>query len=248
MMRRALALAAWASILVAVAVGGDALLVGPLAPPGVLDPGSWASWAGARTPIHAAFAVTGLAVVALAWYLLAVTALQVSAHVMGAARLVALSDVVTLPAVRRSVHAVLGLGLAGSVVAAGAARSLPPVIGGPMALVATAAPLEAEPPDSEAPVMRRLPDPAPVPKERQPEPGEAPPAVEEWTVAPGDHLWSVAARVLEAAWERVPADDEVGPYWRRLVAANSDRLADPANPDLIYPGQRLAVVEPPTPR
>ena len=244
--RRALALTGWATVLVAVVVGGDAVLVGPLAPPDVLAPGSWSSWAGSRAPLSAAFAVAGLTVVALAWYLLAATALQVCAHALGIARLVALGDVVTLPALRRSMHTALGLGLAGSLAAAGAPRSLLPETSAPAVLVAAAVPLEAEPPGSEPPVMRRLPD---AGAEAGPgavaDPGPPPDPPDAWTVAPGDHLWSVAARVLEAAWGAVPSDAEVAPYWRRLVDANAERLADPANPDLVFPGQVLVVATPP---
>ncbi len=242
---RRLGLAAWVLALITVAVGGDALLTGPLAPPALTDPGSWAGWAGARTPVDAAFAVLGLTLVVVAWYLLAVTAVQAAATVVGASRLISIADLLTLPAVKRSVHAVLGAGLACSVVAAGAARGSNPFAGAPMGLVAASAPLEGEPPaELDTPVMRRLPDGAP--EEPAAVRGSAAvPAAGEWTVAPGEHLWSVAASVLEAAWE-APADEtQVASYWRRLIDANTDRLADPANPDLVFPGQRLSVVEPP---
>ena len=253
---RRLGLAAWVLALITVAVGGDALLTGPLAPPALTDPGSWAGWAGARTPVDAAFAVLGLTLVVVAWYLLALTALQVAGGLVGAARLVAVSDVLTVPVVRRSLRAVLGVGLAGSVAAVGTGRSPAADVGTPghpMALlVATAVPDQqptdgGEPP-AEPPVMRRLPDAAGEPKPPEavgtPAPAAAP---REWVVAPGDHLWSVAARVLEAAWETDASDDQVAPYWQHLVEANHGRLGDRGNPDLVYPGQRLIVVEPPPP-
>ncbi|MDP9420351.1 MAG: LysM peptidoglycan-binding domain-containing protein, partial [Actinomycetota bacterium] len=106
-----------------------------------------------------------------------------------------------------------------------------------------------EPPgEAEPPVMRRLPDTAAEPMPPEAEGAVAPAApLHEWVVAPGDHLWSVAARVLEAAWETDASDDQVAPYWHQLVEANHHRLGDPANPDLVYPGQRLIVVEPPPP-
>ena len=66
-----------------------------------------------------------------------------------------------------------------------------------------------------------------------------------WTVAPGDHLWSIASRVLSDAWGRPPSDVEVVPFWEQVVELNRDRLADPANPDLIFPGQSLVVPAPP---
>jgi nucleoid-associated protein YgaU len=46
-------------------------------------------------------------------------------------------------------------------------------------------------------------------------------------VQPGDHLWNIAERTA-------PAD--VATYWRRLVELNRPRLADPDNPDLLFPG------------
>jgi len=61
----------------------------------------------------------------------------------------------------------------------------------------------------------------------------------------GDHLWSIAAAVLEQRWGRPPHDDEIAPYWRALVAANRGGLVDPGNPDLIVPGQQLRL--PPAP-
>ncbi|PLS75238.1 MAG: hypothetical protein CYG61_08380, partial [Actinobacteria bacterium] len=41
--------------------------------------------------------------------------------------------------------------------------------------------------------------------------------------------------------QRAPSDAEVDAYWRRLVDANRAILRDPANPDLLYPGQVLTV-------
>jgi nucleoid-associated protein YgaU len=66
-----------------------------------------------------------------------------------------------------------------------------------------------------------------------------------WTVAPGDHLWSIATRVLAEGWGRAPSDAEVAPYWEQVVGVNRDRLADPADPDLLFPGQVLVVPRPP---
>jgi hypothetical protein len=31
------------------------------------------------------------------------------------------------------------------------------------------------------------------------------------------------------------------PYWHRLIERNRSRFADPANPDLLFPGDRLLV-------
>lgn len=61
----------------------------------------------------------------------------------------------------------------------------------------------------------------------------------EITVAVGDHFWSLAEDQLTAALGRPPTDSEIVPYWRDLIDANADRLVEPGNPNLIYPGQRL---------
>ncbi len=248
-----LRVAGWAAVLVAVALGIDSLLVGPLAAPTLGQPGSWAAWGSARTPLQAFFAVVGRMVVLGAWYLLAATVVGTAARLLDAATLVRATDALTVPVLRRALRGALGVGLATAVVTTGAGARSPIAGPGPagtrVALVAASAPLpEADEPPAgaaEPPVMRRLPDgeAAPTPPES---PGSALAAApSDWLVAPGDHLWSVAVRVLETAWGRAASDDDVTPYWQRLVEANRDRLADPANPDLVYPGQRLAVVEPP---
>ena len=87
--------------------------------------------------------------------------------------------------------------------------------------------------------------PAPPPASDAPEAGAAPsPSTRE--VEPGDHFWGVAARTLAQAWGRPPAAAEVVPYWRTLIEANRSRLADPGNPDLLFPGQVLDL--PPVPQ
>ena len=60
-------------------------------------------------------------------------------------------------------------------------------------------------------------------------------------------FWGIATNVLSAAWHRSPTDTELLPYWRLLIDHNRDRLADPANPDLIYAGQIFELPSPPPP-
>ncbi len=285
---------AWLGMLALVAWGGATLGRGALAPPPLAEPGAWADWAAARSPVEAGFAVLTLVVVVLAWYLLAVTVLATTGHLLRARRLLRLADVLTLPLLRPAVHAALGLGLVGATVAGvaaapGARPGVRPLDPAAAALVVATGEPSRVPPgpraegfaapvaDGEAsrPVMRLLPpedagsietdDPASRPVMRllppeaasSPEPAPDPdalvaaepapaPAVDaRWEVRPGDHLWSVAAHVLEEAWGAPATDDEVAPYWRRLVEANRSVLADPANPDLLFPSQLLAVPAPP---
>jgi nucleoid-associated protein YgaU len=64
-------------------------------------------------------------------------------------------------------------------------------------------------------------------------------------VVAGESLWTIAADTLVADQGGTVDDAQVGAYWRQLIDTNRDRLADPHNPDLIFPGQ---VVElPPVP-
>ena len=63
----------------------------------------------------------------------------------------------------------------------------------------------------------------------------------EVAVAPGDHLWAIAARTVTERLGATPTDAEVAAYWRRLIEANRDRLVDPHDPSLIHPGQRLVL-------
>lgn len=67
-----------------------------------------------------------------------------------------------------------------------------------------------------------------------------------WNVALGDHLWSIAAESLEDHWGRTNLTDrEIASYWKDLIVANEDRLVEPGNPDLIFPGQTLVLPPPP---
>lgn len=101
------------------------------------------------------------------------------------------------------------------------------------------APSPASPPSTAT--MRALPNDAapdsPAPPTQPPVP-QAPTASASTTIAaPGDSFWSIAESTLHTRWDRLPTDDEVDDYWRALVAANQDRLAQPGQPDLIFAGQ-----------
>jgi nucleoid-associated protein YgaU len=85
--------------------------------------------------------------------------------------------------------------------------------------------------------MRLLEDPSPAPA---PAPAAAP-APRTYEVQPGDHLWSIAERRLAQHLGRQPTEAEVVPYWRSVIEINRNRLADPRNPDLIFPEQVLVL-------
>ena len=63
-----------------------------------------------------------------------------------------------------------------------------------------------------------------------------------WTVEPGQSFWSqsevvVTGATLASGDRSHPHEAEIAAYWLRLIEANRTDLADPANPDLIFPGQ-----------
>jgi len=102
------------------------------------------------------------------------------------------------------------------------------------------------PPPEVPPAPRPAPTPAPAPMgEAEAPPTPPAPAGDTWTVRSGDNFWVIARHVLADAWGRPPSDREIDPYWRALVEANRSRLADADNPDLLLPGQALAVPPPP---
>ena len=83
---------------------------------------------------------------------------------------------------------------------------------------------------------------APAPASRSAGAAPAAAAPEEWVVELGDSLWTIAEETMaDARAGAAPSEADVTAYWRRLVEANRDRLAAPANPDLLLPGQRLVL-------
>lgn len=147
----------------------------------------------------------------LGWYLAASTLLALCAHLSRAGRAVALSERFCLAPVHRLARAAAGGILAASSImpaVAGAEQAPPPPV---MTWV-------SETPNAHRPQAERSED-------------------REVIVAPGDHLWSLAERRLSEALGRAPTDAEVAPYWRAVVRRNADsgRLRDASQPDLIYP-------------
>ena len=242
--RRSIPLVAWVVGLTAVLAGAVALGSSPsLAAPPVSRPGELSGWLAVRGPVQASFAVLRLVVVVLAAYLLLATVLAVAARLCRPGRMVEALDARSSAWLRHIVEMALGAGLVGvpvGVVDAGGpvARS---EISADLLAVETLADGSAVGDDvpaaeewSAPPTMQRL-DP----------PGRAAAAMSEVVIGAGDHLWSVAERALAVAWGRPPVDAEVAPFWQQVVEVNRPRLADPANPDLLFVGQVVAVPVPP---
>jgi hypothetical protein len=197
-----------------------------------------------------------LAALVAAWWLLATTLLYLGARVArlhGAAHAVGWA---TLPAVRRWADRAAAV----SIVAAsafGSARSAaadppptttipatPPVVvdldhrdrtalpGGPPASVRTGRAKHAQPAHAAVP---------PVPLRTSATPPSASPGASTHVIAPGEHLWSIAAEHLAASAGRpvaqlAPAD--IAPYWRRVVELNRSRLRS-GDANLVYPGETV---------
>ena len=59
----------------------------------------------------------------------------------------------------------------------------------------------------------------------------------------GDSFWTLAHRLTSARLGRPAGDGEVLEPWLALIAVNRDRLTDPDDPDLLFPGQVLRLPE-----
>jgi nucleoid-associated protein YgaU len=80
----------------------------------------------------------------------------------------------------------------------------------------------------------------PTPATPGPRPGD-----DQWTIQPGDHLWGVARATLADHRSTPVSNQDVATYLEQLVDANRANLADPRNPDLVYPGQVMTLPPPP---
>jgi hypothetical protein len=233
-----LRLVAWTAVLGGVVVAMIALGDGALAGPDLRSPSTWTTWAQESSTADAVMSVLRIVVLALAAYLLAVTLLAVAFRLGDAGREVSVLDVVTLPFVRSIVQAGIGVGLVGATVAGVAAQPSPR--SAPTSADAAIVAVEPSPAPTIAPVDAPTGTTTTTTTTMPSRPATTKTA-RTWTVAPGDHLWSIAERAVAAALGRPPAASEVVPYWQSLVDANRATLADPENPDLLFSGQVLTL-------
>lgn len=242
--RAMLTLLCWTALLVGTLAGLHHLSNGALAAPPVLHPATLGAWAAQRGAISIGFALARIASEVVAAYLLVVTLAGLVARAAGFARAARILDRLSVGVVKRVLGVVAGVSLATT---AGATTALGHPAWATPAARAAPAPLSSTP-DWTVPTMVAVP-PAP--------PGEPPtqsvllpqPVLppQNWTIAPGQNLWLVAAATLAQHWQATPSDAEVERYWRQLIAANTSRFAHPGAPDLVFAGQVFALPPVPTP-
>jgi nucleoid-associated protein YgaU len=243
-MRRLAVAAGW--------VGGLALAAfvlrwagrGALAAPPLGQPDRWAAWLESRGPLAAGFACLRLVAEAGLWYVVVATFVGTALRLIGAASMVRVADRLTIGPVRRMLAGTMTMGLAASGLLAVAA----PALRTPVAVAQTVQPTTSSTTVPPATItMHRIgPAEAVVPRALAPVPEIAPTidTAQQWTVRPGECFWSIAEQVLTEHIGRAVTDDEIVPYWRRLIDANRSALVHRENPDLILPGQLFTVPAP----
>lgn len=226
-------------------------------------PGSWtwravSSWYEGVGPEVAAIAAVRAGALWLALWLLAGSLVELIALVLGGVRARRLADLIAPRSLQRVVHGLAGLSLTAGLTAPAPSAG---ILAAPSAGVAVMRLVDDPPTGPGTATMRPLLEPAPaavavqVPVMAQPAPVvpaqvEAPPSgpvrsnPDAWVVVAGESFWSISEDVVAERLGRSGTDREVAAHWQRLIAANRERLADPANPDLLYPGQELVVPAP----
>lgn len=244
MVRRSIPLVAWVVGLTAMLAGAVALGSSPgLGSPPVSRPGELAGWLAARGPVEAGFAVLRLVVVVLAAHLLLATLVAVAARLSRGGRVVESLDAFSSAWLRHIVEMALGAGLVG--VPLGLVDPGGPVVRRAITPDLLAVVTTGDEPPAADDHRAGEPDPVPPTMQRINPPEHVAAATSEVVIGAGDHLWSVAERALAAAWGRPPVDAEVAPFWEQVVEVNRPRLADPANPDLLFVGQVVTLPVPP---
>jgi nucleoid-associated protein YgaU len=233
--------------LLGLAAGCWAVGRGELPPPPAGAPSALEAWADELGPVGAAMALTRLAAAAAAAWLGTAMLVHLALDALAPAGPVRAQAARLVPATARHAVALLaGVGLGSTSVVTGPALALasdPPA-------TATLRDLPPPSPADHEPVavLRSLESDADADAGGNADADAAPrvpdASLEVWSVEPGESFWSIATAVLADRWGRMPSDGEVGPYWRALVQANSDRLVT-GDPDLLYAGQVLVLPEAP---
>lgn len=216
---------------------------GDLAPPPMRSWSATSQWYDTVGADVAVMAVVRLLAFGLLLWLLVVLVLQVVSVVLGIRPLHRLADLISPRSLQRLGQGLVGLSLTAGLAAPAPGAGIPdPSTPGtatmhlvdPGEVVGTAPSTSTSTTSTtiaEAPVPLTIAPPASITTSQPPPP---PPPKETVVVEAGDSLWSIAAEEVGGGDDRV-----ISTYWRRLIEANRARLVDPANPDLIYPGQTL---------
>lgn len=240
-------------------VGGLSFLhslgAGWLEPPPLATSG-WGAWAEGRDPLVASIAVLRLAVLALGWYLVAVTLVGMMARLARAPRAIRAVDAVTLPGVRRLLSRSLGASMVAAIVVAGPSVTGPrspayadpqvqavdggdlthAVVDGPQSLPLPLDLALRRPDDADLEPPRRTQDGDPVTQAVVEQTAVAGTEERAVLVRPGDSLWTIARGALAEQSDGPVDEEQVATYWTRVIERNRADLPDPANPDLIFPG------------
>lgn len=227
-----------ASLVVGLAVTAAALgLAGrALATPPVRSWAAASRWYELVGPAVAFVAVLRLAALGVAAWLLVATVLQLVATVAPGGLTRSVADLVAPRSLQRLVQGLAGLSLTAGLAAAAPGAAL---LGEPSDGVAIVRLIEGPPSDAGTATMHLLPDPSTGATL-----AASPGALDVVAVEPGDSLWSIARDALIDGGTPAPTDGAIDHYWRRLIHANRSALVDPANPDLIYPGQVFTLPAP----
>lgn len=206
-----------------------------LATPG-LQWGAWRTWLQVTATQDAVASALRLIATVGAWWLLLTTLGYLAARALRLPSLLATLAWVTPASVRRLVDGALAISLTAVLAGSGmaAAATGPSPIPSPVASQVILRNL---------PLPRPAPLPAPAPAPQQPPPRRAPdpPAAgQDWRVAPGDNLWSIAAGHLEQSLGHPPDPGRLCSYWSAVVSANRARLRS-GKPDLIFPGEHVSL-------
>ena len=199
-------------------------------------------WAEPTAPV---LALVCLASWLLAGWLVLAALLLLAGRLPGLSGRVAAAVAVRVvpPAVRRCLEVVLGASLALTTVAALPAAADGPVAAGPAAAGTPAATDSLDwpslPTAGQHVVTTPTPGVASTPRGR---PGTAPAAAagapgRQVVVAPGDTLWALAERSLQARTRAAPSAAAIAATWPAWWAANREVIGD--DPDLLLPGTPL---------
>lgn len=203
-------------------------------------------------PVLLALTVIRVVAFAAALYGIALTTATLAALLTRRADVARLATAMAPPRLRQALVGLIGLGVLSSA-ATGPAPTPDPAVASAAPAPSTSTTSSTPPPTTAvAPPATAPVPPPPSPATAPPSPATASPPTADapttplpnlWVMAPGDHLWGVAAEALARHYQRPARNDEIDGYWRRLVEMNRGSLIDPDNPDLVFAGQ---VIELPT--